>query len=106
MHVQCVSCGGTYDDVTADGYLYFHTCPPLSVAELQKAVDTARVVLPADETVEIAHGLRSYLRASARNENVGPPLGRDKTPSIIAEGKGVIPIAPPARKTAPVIVPD
>lgn len=32
---KCNTCGGTYRDVLADGLLYFHHCPPLTVAELQ-----------------------------------------------------------------------
>lgn len=106
MTLQCLSCGGTYADVTPDGYQYFHTCPPLSLAELQAAVDTQRVVLPPGETVEIAHGTRVYLRASARNENAAPRTGDPRAPRIIAPGKGVLEIPAPVRGDTPVTVPD
>ena len=27
---RCNTCGGEYDDLLPDGYLYFHACPPVT----------------------------------------------------------------------------
>lgn len=43
MKNQCVTCGGTFDDVMPDGTLYFHACPPLSDGEVGVLIG-----LPAD----------------------------------------------------------
>jgi hypothetical protein len=44
--MECLTCHGRYDTVQADGTLYFHRCPPLSVAELKAAIDSGAVQLP------------------------------------------------------------
>lgn len=106
MTLQCVSCGGTYDDVLADGCQYFHVCPPLSFAELQAAVTDRRVVLGEKETVEEAYVARPYLRADARNENADPRPTHGRPSPIVAEGKGVRELPTPAPRTGPVVVRD
>ena len=86
--VKCVTCGGVYEPVLADGLRYFHVCPPLSVAELAAAVQAGKVRLPDDpatgaaETPEIAVTRRTYERANARDENVT----RDGLPKSIGAG--------------------
>lgn len=106
MFLKCATCGGTYEDVTPDGYQYFHSCAPLSVAEVQAAVDARRLVLPEGETAETAHATRVYLRALARNENAAPRTRADQPRRIVAEGKGAVEIPAPVRDDAPVVVPD
>lgn len=69
MATQCRSCGGIYESVQADGILYFHACPPLSAAEVDRAVKDGRVTLPPGETPEEAVARRTYERANKRDEN-------------------------------------
>lgn len=76
---ECPVCHGTYHDPEPSGGTYFHTCPPLSVAELL-TLDPAMVhglvpELPAPFTradVERVLMFRSVERPGARNENVIP----------------------------------
>lgn len=101
MALQCRACGGVYEPEQAGGMLYFHVCPPLSLAELESAVETSAVVLPADETPEIAHSRRFYQRADRRDENVS--TDRDaREGAIKAEGAGVIEVV--SRDRGPFIV--
>ena len=98
---QCLSCGGIYEPVQADGLEYYHRCPPLSAAELEAAVKDGRVELPDGETPDIAVRRRTYERVNARDEN--RPSIRPKDPDAIkAEGAGVIELEPDPM-TAPVI---
>lgn len=99
--LKCNSCGATYEPLLADGLQYFHRCPPLSAAELAKAVADGRVVLPVDpvtkapETVDVALSRRLYDRANLRDENVtGPAPAPDKPTPIKAIGKGVQDLGP------------
>lgn len=103
--VQCVACGGTYDDVQADGLRYFHVCPPLSSTELAAAVKAGRVELPAGETAEDAVARRVYQRAGARDENVIANDDPRQPAKAKSDGKGTRP-QPPAIADAPVLVPD
>jgi hypothetical protein len=43
--VKCNVCAGTYEPILADGALYFHACPPLSVPELKDAIAKGSVKL-------------------------------------------------------------
>ena len=38
MRVECQSCHGTYDTLSADQVPYYHACPPLSVVEIRAAI--------------------------------------------------------------------
>lgn len=98
MRVRCNACGGTYDQVQADGLQYFHVCPPLSAVELQAAVAAGKVVLPKDETADDAVQRRTYERALKRDETVVPAPDRDKPGTLKAAGLGVTVVAatPPA----------
>jgi hypothetical protein len=106
MRVQCVTCGGTYDQVMPDGYQYFHVCPPLSVAELARAVQDGRVVLERGESVEEAHGLRIYERTGKRDERAVQRTHEELAPQIVDAGRGVV--AAPIVDAQPgvIIVPD
>lgn len=106
MRLECLTCHGTYDAVTADGNQYFHVCPPLSVAELKKAVEEQRVTLPPGENLEDAHGRRVYERAEKRDERPVPRTVGARTSTIIAAGKGVLEIPALLRSDTSVIVPD
>lgn len=92
---KCNVCGGVYAAVLADGTLYFHVCPPLSVVELAAAVAAGKVVLPVGETLDVALTRRVYLRANARNENVVPNADPTKPAGIVSAGLGVTPVAAP-----------
>lgn len=106
MRLECLTCRGTYDDVLPDGSQYFHVCPPLSLPELQAAVDDGRVLLIPPETVDEAHSRRLYQRTLARNENVAPSAVKGQPPKIIAVGRDtrevILQIGPPSV----VVVPD
>lgn len=45
--VKCNACGGTYETTLPDGTRYFHTCPPLSVAELVDGLQKKTLTIPA-----------------------------------------------------------
>jgi hypothetical protein len=92
--LKCTTCAGTYEPVGADGCLYFHACPPLSIVELQAAVDAGKVILPLGETVTDAHAKRTYERASKRDENIRRDADAKHPTRIKAEGRGVVVIAP------------
>lgn len=47
--VKCLSCGGVYEPVLADGMLYFHACPPFSAPELLAAIAAGTVRLTATQ---------------------------------------------------------
>lgn len=33
---RCLSCGGTYDPISADGVPYFHVCPPITAVRAER----------------------------------------------------------------------
>lgn len=101
---QCLTCGGTYAPILPDGMQYFHVCPPLSVPELEAAVTAGKVVLPKDETAEIAVQRRMYERAQKRDENVVPSLAANTPATMKSAGKGVTDLGVVVVDTAPVIV--
>ncbi|TAL44756.1 MAG: hypothetical protein EPN91_03745 [Salinibacterium sp.] len=76
---RCPTCLGVYIDPQPEGSLYFHVCPPLSLAELV-AMPAAAVLalypsLPplfTPEQLAAAVGAASVTRAGARNENIVP----------------------------------
>lgn len=102
-HLQCQSCGGTYDTVLPDGLRYFHVCPPLSLVELAAAVKDGRVTLHTGETVADAFQRRTYERASKRDERAVQLTRPDTPPQIVSEGKGTRPV-PVDVDAAPVVV--
>jgi hypothetical protein len=93
MRLQCLACGGTYDDVLPDGLQYFHACPPLAFHELQAAVAAGDVVLTPGEKIEDAFRSRTFPRPDARDENVVPSPVPNAPATIKREGKGVAPAA-------------
>lgn len=92
MKLQCVTCGGVYDPVAADGLPYFHACPPLRKLRVANVDGTFSTVDPGQEGVRKVHGERFEPRADARNDNVrlDPVTGKG---APIAAGQGVTPIA-------------
>lgn len=47
--VKCLSCGGTFTPILADGTQYFHACPTLAAHEIVTAIDAGTLALsPAD----------------------------------------------------------
>lgn len=68
MLKRCNTCNGEYEDRSADGMLYFHTCPPITRVRVKRdgeartvdlgelrASDTVRV-LRNDQPIEILAG--------------------------------------------------
>lgn len=106
MRLECLTCHGTYEPVTADGNQYFHVCPPLSVAELGKAVAEQRVTLPPGESLEDAHGRRVYERAEKRDERAVQRTDDSRTPQIVSIGRGTRTLSDEGRASAVVVVPD
>lgn len=108
--VECLTCKGRYEPIQADGTRYFHTCPPLSVVELQDAIDAGDVVLSSaqraqlDDAIaadkakppkkeEISNVVRalsslSVRREDHRDENIAIPAIDKRAAVIVAEGKG------------------
>lgn len=84
--VQCKACLATYEPIQRDGVRYFHTCAPLSNAEIKAALG-----LPVDEeqhTKEQAAQLAaaSRVRPGARDENVTPGPRDPKTGELNQPG--------------------
>lgn len=104
--VQCLSCGGRYEPIGADGVPYAHVCPPLSAFELDAAVTAGKVVLPKGETVDDAVLRRVYRRKNARDERAAPRAQATDPPAIVSAGKGVTPVsrADVPADAAPVLV--
>lgn len=96
--IQCNSCGGTYQPVQADGMLYFHRCPPLSLAELTTAVANGKVTLPNGETPDVALTRRAYERNALRDENLPGTKTSDAGKMKLA-GAGVVTVADPVPST-------
>lgn len=87
--VRCLSCGGTYAPILADGMQYFHVCPPLTRAELEAAVHAGALTLPKGETVDEAHARRAYERVNKRDENIVPHADPRRVATIKLAGAGV-----------------
>jgi hypothetical protein len=105
MALKCLSCGGIYAPLQADGSEYYHVCPPLSAVELAAAVKAGVVTLPAGETADDAVARRVYQRAGARNENPKRRRG-DEPDAIVSVGKGVQQLADaPLPAPVPVALP-
>lgn len=92
MKVQCVTCGGIFHDVQADGVSYFHTCPPLSDAEVGVALG-----YPADQSTwtkaqRAAVAATPRTRDNHRDEN-RPGTAHADAGKLKAPGLGVKPVA-------------
>lgn len=126
MRVQCNTCKGEYDTMTADGLTYYHVCPPVTAVratrqdgskalvaiEKLSPVDTIRVrrgdaivetqvsaILPDDVRVDEL----TLPRPNTRDER--PNVQGTTTIGMISTGKGITPVAAPtATKTDPVIL--
>jgi len=114
MRLECLTCHGTYDPVLPDGTLYFHRCPPLSVAELKDALAKHAIQLrPADaarmqaaiaaETqtppkpgelapTDAVLATLTIERPNARDENVRPTHDDKDRPVLNAVGQGTRPV--------------
>lgn len=71
---RCATCGGTYNDRSSDGVLYFHACPPLRV-----------VVAPGDPDTHAGQVVEDVARPDARDERPGPQQLLDPSGNIVAE---------------------
>jgi len=78
MARRCLSCGGTYEPVQADGSTYFHACPE---AFAYVDVKTGRELTP-DEARAVADG------ATVRREARPRPDARDENVNDQARGVG------------------
>jgi hypothetical protein len=86
---QCNTCQGEYDELGADGMLYFHACPPLHRARVRR--EGQELELEASELRETDEVLerRTINRPDHRDENRNPN-DRDERglARIRAEGRG------------------
>jgi hypothetical protein len=93
MKWRCNTCGGAYDDVQADGTLYFHTCPPIPIHKVKRPDGTVVTIegnVSPDQGEVVETTFRE--RPDKRDENVmlDPAVGQVR---IKAEGKGRTPVA-------------
>jgi len=87
--VKCVTCGGVYVSVLADGTRYFHACPPLTDVEVSTALSLdpdATKQTPAQRATVAA---ASRVRPGARDENV-PSTKSDDVGKLKAIGAGTV----------------
>jgi hypothetical protein len=109
MKVQCLSCGGTYDPIQADGSHYYHRCAlaktvtigagvdsrvidladlaPDDIVRVQRDGKTHEIVWAAHQPDDALLGVGVRPRDDERNENVR--LDRETGKAVaIAEGRG------------------
>jgi hypothetical protein len=68
--MKCNSCGGTYDDVSADGVPYYHACAPLTHTILRLANGTeAEMTGPLPDGAVVLR-VESEERPNKRDENI------------------------------------
>lgn len=106
---ECLTCGGQYEPMQADGMAYFHVCGPLSRVELAARIDAGKIAYPAGTTAAdyrakaVAAGFlatqgsalaaddlmqrATYERANKRDETVPSTADRDSG-TIKAAGAG------------------
>jgi hypothetical protein len=85
---KCNTCGGEYEDVTPDGYLYFHVCPPVPAHKVKKPNGTI-VVIEGNAPLDMGEVLETTWkeRPSKRDENpvLDPSTGESR---VREEGNG------------------
>lgn len=91
---RCRACGSTYDSVAADGFLFFHACPPLSVAEL--------LALVPGLDIAAAQAMTFVERDGHRDENLRVDDAGNVV--IVSEGAGVDDLPDVALTTAPALL--
>lgn len=109
--VECLTCGGRYEPVGADGVRYFHACPPFAAHEIRAALDAGTLALSVtnrarlkraqdadavnppkpDETTNVDAFLSSLIveRPNKRDENVLTGATKDAPAVIKSAGAGV-----------------
>jgi hypothetical protein len=97
---RCNTCGGEYEDVTPDGYLYFHVCPPIPVHKVKKP-DGSIITVEGNVPPEMGGVLETTWkeRPNMRDENPVLDLNTGKV-RVKSEGKGRTPVTTPANATA------
>lgn len=109
---RCIACGGEYDEIGADGMLYFHTCPPVTLVTTKdhngqvteqplralvgielvpdEAERQKRILAGADPAkVWIDQARRAAPRKGARDERTLRREGKSgELRVLVAEGKG------------------
>jgi len=69
MRKRCNTCGGEYDELTTDGMLYFHVCPPIT---------RVRVIRDGqDQRVDLAE-LRATDRVRVRRDGATVEINADQ----------------------------
>jgi len=68
---RCNTCRGEYDDVGADGVLYFHSCPPVTLVAVTDDKDQARE-LPLRALAGITLVASAEARADAIKADADP----------------------------------
>lgn len=99
MATECLSCGGVYESVQADGTTYQHACPPVRAVRVKGSDGRERTALLSDVRVDDERLEElSVPRDNARDETVDPraALVNGRRP-LKAEGLGVREVPSPPR---------
>lgn len=94
--LRCNTCLGEYDDVSPDGFRYFHVCPPVPAVLVQHQDGSQSVVAPAkDYGTDLVVDTVSLPRLNARDENPDPKFRDGKGQALPkAVGLGTTPLPP------------
>jgi hypothetical protein len=79
--VQCGTCGGKYRRELPDGTMYFHACPPLSVAEIREALANGTIALEAEDQARLDAAAQLDKEVPAKE---GEPTNTDRALATIA----------------------
>lgn len=68
--MKCNTCGGTYETMSSDGFLYFHACPPMIVSDVERDGSTLTVAGAGLKETDKVLATRTVERDGHRDENV------------------------------------
>lgn len=111
---RCNACQGEYDDISADGVEYRHTCPPVTEASVERAgrqvfvpldqvrpTDTVRVLRAGTSTkVLVSDVLADDVRLDDRQSQRPAGVHRDENADPVP-----IKVGPPADRNRPIKAP-
>jgi hypothetical protein len=88
VRVHCKSCGGRYDDVSADGVPYAHACPDVSGKIVMRAGDRVDIGNAHPEPTDTV--VKEYTRPPANKRDERVIQHFDGPDTIVSAGDGVI----------------
>lgn len=99
MFLECLECGGRYQDPQPDGLRYYHVCAPIVIVTVERA--GARIEIPRRELAagDKPIGFRLAPRSNGRNEN--SPREWDNERKRRRKAGGAVEIDPPAPALEP-----